>query len=220
MVSYSTGPSPIRLLIVDDHTLFREGLVRLLAQEPDFRVLGHCASVREALHLVSRLPIDLVILDYDLGLQRGTEFVETARTRGFTGRILIVTAGLGNEEAAELVRQGADAIFLKHNPPAELSLSIRRVASGGTWIEPRYREALEAPEAVPAPTAPAPDLTERETAILRGVFEGLSNKEIADRMCVSESSVKGILQQLFKKTRVRTRSQLVRVALDRYKDVL
>jgi two-component system, NarL family, nitrate/nitrite response regulator NarL len=210
---------PIQILLIDDHALFREGLARLLEAEPDFRLVANCTSVDEALRSLSKNQIDVVLLDFDLGLQRGHEFLERARDRGFAGRILIVTAGMSDHDAVEALRLGAAGIFLKHSPTALLAKSIRRVMDGEPWLDARYLGALV--EARDKPHRPrSTKFTERETAVLRGVFRGLANKEIADSLKISETSVKAALQQLFEKTGVRTRGQLVRVALEQHRDQL
>lgn len=208
----------IRLLLVDDHALFREGLVRLLGAEPDFEIVGDCGSVEEALEILARKPVDVVLLDVDLGARRGTELVTQARLRGLASRVLVVTAGLSDSEAARLVREGAAGIFLKHGSPAVLAKNIRRVMEGEASIDQRLLSILAGPASSPRENEEGTGLTTREREVLRGVFEGQGNKEIAAHLRVSESSVKATLQQLFHKTGVRTRSQLVRIALDRYRD--
>ena len=209
----------IRILVVDDHALFREGLARLLEAEPDFSLVEHCTSVDEAMRSLSKNQIDVVLLDFDLGLQRGQEFLERVRARGFPGRILIVTAGMSDHDAVEALRLGAAGIFLKHSPTALLVKSIRKVMDGEPWLDSRYLGALM--QARDKPNKPrSTKFTERETAVLRGVFQGLANKEIADSLKISETSVKAALQQLFEKTGVRTRGQLVRVALEQHRDQL
>jgi DNA-binding NarL/FixJ family response regulator len=210
----------IRLLLIDDHALFREGLARLLASEPDFEMATPCASVDEALRVLQTTEVDLILLDYDLGPETGLRFLVRAAERGFRGRVLIVTAGLSDTEAAELLRRGANGIFLKHNEPSLLAKAIRKVMLGEVWLDQRYLKLLLQEAKVSEQDDRARRLSEREREVLRDVFEGLANKEIAVRLQVSESSVKATLQQLFSKTGVRTRSQLVRVALEKYRDSL
>ena len=214
------GESRIRILLVDDHTLFRESVARLLASEPDFEVVGHCAAAEEALEIVSRATVDVVLLDYDLGDSKGSEFLPKAQGLGFTGRVLLVTAGVSEMEAAEMIRQGIAGILRKHCSPAALAQSIRDVHGGKESFEPGYLRTVLMGMSAPQPEYQRKKLTERERTVLRFVFEGLANKEIADRLQVSESAVKATLQQLFSKTGVRTRSQLVRTALENYKDQL
>jgi two-component system nitrate/nitrite response regulator NarL len=210
----------IRILVVDDHRLFRESVARLLAAEPDFAIAGHCASSQEALDLIARSPVDVVLLDYDLGDGKGTDFLANAQIRGFSGRVLVVTAGVTELEAAEMIRRGIAGILRKHCSPAALAQSIRDVSSGKDYFEPGYVRSVLEGVATPKPDFQRKKLTERERQVLQLVFEGLANKEIADRLQVSESSVKATLQQLFAKSGVRTRSQLVRTALENYRDQL
>ena len=204
-------------MLLDDHTLFRESLSRLLDTEPGFRMVAHCASIREALDVLASDDVDLVLLDYDLGEETGFQFIRGARDAGYLGRIFIVTGGMSDADSVRALGYGVCGIFLKNSSPALLSDAIRKVMAGETWIDQRCIQALV--RAVDSPGADRErktQLTDRERDVLRGVFEGLSNKEIAARLSISEASVKSALQQLFVKTGVRTRSQLVRVALEEY----
>jgi DNA-binding NarL/FixJ family response regulator len=210
----------IRLLLVDDHALFREGLARLLASEPDFELAVPCSSGEEALRVLESREIDLILLDYDLGAETGSRFLVLAAQRGLKGRVLVVTAGLGDSEVAEMLRLGVTGIFLKHNPPSLLAKAIRKVMAGEIWLDQRYLKILLQESRASDLQGRGRRLSEREREVLRSVFQGLANKEIAVRLQVSESSVKATLQQLFFKTGVRTRSQLVRVALEQYRDYL
>ena len=215
-----TKTGKIRILLVDDHALFREGAARLLSPEPDFEVVGNCGSVEEALQMVARLPVDVVLLDFDLGRERGTDFLARARDFGFQGKVLIVTAGLSDTDAAQLISRGATGIFQKHSSPALLAKGIRTVMAGEAWLDQRYLAALLRIRAPKEEEDGRDRLTDRERVVMRGVMEGLANKEIAERIQVSESAVKSVLQQLFNKTGVRNRSQLVRIALEQYQDQL
>jgi DNA-binding NarL/FixJ family response regulator len=205
----------IRILLLDDHTLFRDGLSRLLDSEPDFEIAANCSSVPEALEIVRRHQVDIVLLDHDLGEETGFDFLARARNVGYSGRLLMLTAGMSGPDSIEAVRSGVSGIFLKHSSPALLAEAIRKVMSGEAWLDKRQMHILAQAAAPPEHPSLRP-LTERERDVLRGVFEGLGNKEIAARLRVSESSVKASLQKLFQKTGVRTRSRLVRIALERY----
>ena len=210
----------VRILIVDDHALFRESVARLLNAEADFEVVADCATTREALQVISSADVDLVLLDFDLGQQTGLDFFAEAKRIGFLGKVLIVTAGLSETEGAELMRQGGAGIFMKHGSAAALAQGIRQVMSGRVWLEQQYlRTIFEAPPSEKhRGRAPHQHLSERERRVLNYILEGLTNKQIADRLDISESSVKATLQQLFDKAGVRTRSQLVRVAIEQYRD--
>ena len=209
----------IRLLLVDDHGLFREGLARVMEAQPDFRVVGKTSTVGSALELITSETFDVVLLDVDLGAARGIEFVHEAQLRQFPGRILIVTAGVSDAEAVQYVQGGVAGILHKHNPPEALWAAVRKVARGEVYLEPGYLKVLF--ETVHTPEGGGPKrLTSREIAVLRRLLRGLGNKEIGNELGVSEASVKASLQGLFDKLGVRTRSQLVKVALEQYRDAL
>ncbi len=218
----------VRLLLVDDHRLFREGLSRLLADEPALELVAQCSSVGElcrALHPTqagessASTAIDLMLLDFDLGEQTGFDALKAARSQGFTGKVLLVTAGMGSAETVRAFEEGASGIFLKHSPPNALIQAIRQVVEGEPWpsrasvmrliAQGRRIESLKQAE-----NRTSTALTPRERAVLAGVFRGLANKEIAAELQLSEGSVKAVLQQLFAKTGVRSRAQLVRIALE------
>lgn len=116
----------IQILLVDDHALFRESVGRLLQAQPGFHVAATCSDLREALVVVESVKIDIVLLDYDLEGEYGTLFLERAKSRGFQGRVLMVTAGMSNETTLRVFEQGATGIFLKHAPPEELSKRFTR----------------------------------------------------------------------------------------------
>ncbi len=203
---------------MDDHSLFRESLSRLLEAEPEFVIAGTCASVTEALLVLDHEPVDVVLLDYDLGDERGTRFIDEAKRRGFPGRILMVTAGMTDNGTLRAFESGSAGVFLKHSPPAQLVEAIHKVARGEMWLDSRAVPSLVSGASAKS-SGREPEvqtLNTRERAVLKSVFEGLSNKEIAGHLKTSESSVKAVLQQLFDKTGVRTRSQLVRIALEKH----
>ena len=203
----------IRLLLVDDHPLFREGLARLLASEPDFDMVAQCGTATEALEVLSRSAVDVVLLDFDLGEEQGNQFISSARQSGYTGRVLMVTAGMSAKEASAALKLGASGILLKDSTSAStLANAIRRVAQGELWVDQKVVQQMA--DALQGDQQRLPrTFTQREDQVLRGVFEGFRNKEIAAKIGVSEDSVKARLKQLFLKTGARTRSQLVLIAL-------
>lgn len=211
-------PHCINLYVVDDHFLFREGLVRLLQHDAKLRVLGGSGTVEEALADIAILQVDVLIVDYDLGGDTALTLVRALRDTPFAGRILLVTAGLPDQQARLLIQLGIHGIVHKHQAPAELYTSILNVAEGKVLLDQEYLRRLMV-DAPPAKKA-AIRLTDRDRQVLSAVLQGLSNKEIAQQLNVSESAIKSSLQQLFAKTGVRTRSQLVRVALEELQDEL
>jgi DNA-binding NarL/FixJ family response regulator len=206
----------VRILLVDDHSLFREGLVRLLQAEPDFKVVGNCSSLRESLAVLEREKVDIVLLDHDLGDEHGISFLKQAARLGFAGQIIMVTAGMSDPDMIGALEAGIAGIFFKSSTPAQLIEAIHKVLQGEPWLDPKAMKAVisAATEKSSRPHRPQ-ELSGRERAVLRGIFEGLANKEIAAELNISESLVKAVIQQLFDKTGVRTRGQLVRIALER-----
>jgi DNA-binding NarL/FixJ family response regulator len=207
----------IRILLIDDHSLFRESLSRLLEAEPDFRIAATCATVGDGLAVLDSQSVDIVLLDYDLGDEQGSAFLDEAKHRHFEGRILMVTAGMNDTGTLRAFEGGASGLFLKHSPPAQLIEAIHKVMNGDMWLDSRAVRSLvagahEKSEGQQAAQA----LTPRERSVLKAVFEGMTNKEIAASLQISESLVKAVLQQLFDKTGVRTRSQLVRIAIEQH----
>jgi len=207
-------PDPIHILLIDDHALVREGIARLLAAQPDFHVAGDVATVDEGLAIVKSAPVDVVLLDINLGTHQGGGFLDLARSTGFQGKVLVVTAGVSRIEAERLLRKGYSGIFLKHERPPELIERIRAVVAGdtGSVLQP----PASAAQILQDNNAELPHFTARELQVLRGVFAGLTNKEIASELEISEPLVKAFIQQLFRKAGVHSRTQLVRIAMEKY----
>ena len=209
----SASSTPIRLIVIDDHGLFRESLGRLLGSVPGLMMVGDYAEATDALEQIASGQVDFVLLDFDLGDHNGLQFLREARHRGFFGPILVVTGGLSQRDMVRVFETGASGVFLKHSPPSELLLAIRKVMAGETWLDSKSVGMLV--EAASGRREARTDLLNGlQKDVLRGVFDGLTNKEIGTRLDISEAYVKAILQQLFAKTGVRSRSQLVRVVLE------
>jgi DNA-binding NarL/FixJ family response regulator len=207
----------VRILLIDDHTLFRESLVRLLEREPDFQVVGRCATVAEGRRTLSAASVDVVLLDYDLGDEVGTDLLAMLGDGEGSARVIMVTAGMRASAALHAMNARVAGIVLKHSDPRHLVEAIRRVAAGRTWWDPGILGAVtgDAPS-LGNPPANVRTITDRQRQVLRSVLDGLTNKEIAARLRTSESSIKATIQELFSKAGVRTRGQLVRVAIERY----
>jgi len=208
----------VTALLVDDHASFGESVSRALNAQPDLEV-SFCTNISAALEILQRQPVDIVLLDHDLGVERASQFLPVARERGFRGQVLIVTAWVSDIEARRLLHQGVAGIFVKESPLSDLAESIRLIHAGGVWLDRRYRSLVRT-DLIGEQTSPGPRFNERQRKVLGFVLEGLSNKVIAGRLRISESYVKALIQTLFRKTGVRTRGQLVRVVLEHYHDQL
>jgi two-component system nitrate/nitrite response regulator NarL len=214
-----TPVQTIHLLLVDDHAMFREGLVRMLEKEPDIKVVGQCSSAGDALSKLAGSGATMVLLDVDLGNERAIDFVLGARRKGFDGRILVLTAGMSDQEAVQLIEAGVSGILHKHHSASVLCGAVRQMASGEVYLEQNYLGPLF--RSVDRSRTPGrPSLTERDRMVLRFVFQGLTNREIAAKLDISEGAVKASMRQVFDKLGVRTRAQLVKVALEQYRDQL
>jgi two-component system nitrate/nitrite response regulator NarL len=209
----------IRILLVDDHVMFREGLARMLEKEADFSIAGQVSSATEGLSLLGSSGAGVVLLDVDLGAERALDFVKGARAGGFEGKVLIVTAGISDQEAVQLVQAGISGILHKHHSTDVLCDRIRRVAGGEVCLESDYLGPLFRAMDRTRPAKRA-SLTDRDKTILRCILQGLTNKEIGARIEISEGAVKASVRHVCEKLGVRTRSQLVKIALEQYKDQL
>ncbi len=215
--------STVRLLLVDDHAMFRESLARMLEKEPGFEVVGQASSAADALEIVKAaappaMP-NMVLLDVDLGNSRAVDFLMRSRALGYRGRVLIVTAGMSDQEAVQLIQAGAGGILHKHHSTDVLCGAIRQVLNGEAWLEKAYLGPLF--RTVDRTRTPKrPTLTERDRTVLRYLLSGLTNREMAAELEISEGAVKASLRHVCDKLGVRTRTQLVKVALEQYKDQL
>jgi two-component system, NarL family, nitrate/nitrite response regulator NarL len=215
-----SGTDKIDLLIVDDHVMFREGLARSLERDFGLNVVGQCGTSAEALAILRQNSrVSIVLLDMDLRSERGTAFIQAARQAGFQTPVLVLTAGVSDLEAVQLIRNGVAGIFHKEHSTEALCGAIRRVVGGEPLLETDYLQSVFRAVAQ-TEDALRPGLTSRDRTLLRFILEGLTSKAIGQRLEVSEGTVKASLRQLFDKLGVRTRAQLVKVALENYRDEL
>jgi DNA-binding NarL/FixJ family response regulator len=205
-----------RILLVDDHALFRDAVSHVLAHEHDVEVAGSCDSVEAALAVLATATPDLVLLDFDLHGRRGTEFVRIAQERGYTGKVLILSAGLPDVELHWCFNRGVDGVFLKDQPLTTLLRAIRAVMEGRTWYDQQQMQTILQLSEKPSGAT----FSTREREVLRRVVAGLSNKEIAEQLGVPETTVKAGVQRLFEKVGTRSRGSLVRIAMEKYRDLV
>lgn len=208
-----------RLILIDDHELFRASVSDLLNRQPDFAVVAHFGDSQSASRWMKDNEVDVILLDYDLGKDSAEDFIFRVRTEDRSAKILIVTGGVSEQEAVQLIHLGIAGIVHKHNPPEAFCGAIRKVAQGEVQLEPIYlRPLMSSVDSLRQPARPK--LTDRDRLMFRSLFQGLGNKEIAGRLQITEGAVKASLRILFQKFKVQSRSQLVRIALEEYKDQL
>jgi DNA-binding NarL/FixJ family response regulator len=194
----------IRVVIVDDHAVVRSGLELLLAATDDLELVGSAEDGDRAAGVVADVRPDVVVMDLSMPMVGGVEATEALRRAHPTCRVLILTSFGGRDSVLDAINAGADGYVLKHSDPRELLAAIRAVHEGGAPLDPMAgRALLESRRASPVTVS----LTERETEVLTAVREGLSNKQIARRLAISEKTVKSHLGRIFQRLGVTDRTQ-------------
>jgi DNA-binding NarL/FixJ family response regulator len=212
--------TPIRLLIVDDHNLFRQGLIRILGDYEQLQIVGQAANGQDALALVEQLQPDLVLMDVNMPVLSGPDAVRQMRARFPSLPVVMLTVSERDDDLFDAVRAGAQGYLLKNVGATELIDALQRVREGEAIIAPSMAARLLAEfrtlaELAPAEPQQAPpgDLSEREQDVLRLVAQGLSNKEIADNLSLSEHTVKTHLANILDKLHLRSRAHAAAYAV-------
>ena len=199
---------PIRLLIADDHLVVRMGLRSLIDTQPGMVVVAEAANGQEALELFREHKPDIALLDLRMPILGGVEATAAIREEFPEARIIVLTTYDGDENIYRALRAGAMAYLLKDIPREELLGAVRAVYSGQYCLPPAVAVRL-------AQRLPYSDLSSRELDVLKLIVEGLSNKEIAAALAISESTVKNHVNSILAKLRVNDRTQAATMALRR-----
>jgi len=224
----SGGPSVIRLLVVDDHTLFRRGLIALLSQDARFAVVGEAADAGEAQRRAAELQPDLILLDNHLPGVTGVDALAGLKEAAPGTRVLMLTVSEDERDLAAALKAGASGYLLKTVDGDALARAIERTMRGDSVVSPEMTGKLvaafqalngrDAPAGAPPP-APAADpvasLSPREAEILRHIARGASNKEIARALAIAETTVKIHVQHILRKLGVDSRVQAAVLATSR-----
>lgn len=196
---------PITVLLVDDHTLVRQGLKLLLSQDPDIRIVGEAANGLQALEQVAKLRPEVVLMDLMMPEMDGVTAIAQLRKDFPEVEVIALTSVLEDASVITAVRNGAIGYLLKDMQAMDLCRSIKAAAAGQVQLAPeaasRLMRELRFQEE-------APSLTEREQEVLELVSQGLSNLEIGERLCIGEKTVKTHVSRLLHKLNVRSRTQL------------
>jgi two-component system nitrate/nitrite response regulator NarL len=199
----------IRLLVVDDHTLFRRGLIALLACDPSLQVVGEAADAGEAVRKAAALQPDIVLLDNHLPGATGIQSLAGLREAAPGARILMLTVSEDSQDLQSALRGGAQGYLLKTMEGEQLAEALRRAMRGEAVISPEMTGKLAAAfqPASPAPAAEALPLSPREQEVLKQIARGASNKEIARSLDIAETTVKIHVQHILRKLGLTSRVQ-------------
>ena len=206
----------IRLLIIDDHEMVREGLKAMLTTEPDFTIVGDAANAEQAFELIERLRPDVILLDIRLPGTSGIDVCRTVTERYPETAVIILTTFTDESLVAQCIQAGARGFIVKDIERFDLKRSIRAVARGEAAIDSKAAVAVLAQlrRASHVSNEPTPEsLSSQQIVILRLVAQGLSSREIATQLYLSENTVKGYVQEILHRLGVKNRTEAVMVAV-------
>jgi DNA-binding NarL/FixJ family response regulator len=204
----------LRLLLVDDQAMFREGLRLILSQQADFEVIGEAGDGQAALEALRTLAPDVVLMDLRMPKLGGVEATRRIKAEAPETKVIVLTTFEEEDEVFAALRAGASGFLLKDAPSDRLGEAIRLAARGETWLQPSVAAKLVAEFGRLTPRSPASSvaslpepLSAREREVLRCLAEGMSNKEIGRRLAISEGTVKNHMSQVLGKLQVLDRTQ-------------
>jgi two-component system nitrate/nitrite response regulator NarL len=219
IVMSSSAAEPIRILIVDDHAIVRAGLRMLIDQNPAMEVVGVAGDRAEALALAASEQPNMIILDILLGDDDGLSFLPQLREVATDSRVLVLTGLRSSESQRRAIIAGAMGVVLKEHAAEVLIKAINKVHQGEVWLDRSLMGSVldaitQTPEVDPE-TERIASLTERERQVIALIAEGLKNKQIGERLFISETTVTHHLSSIFSKLEVSDRLELVIYAFSR-----
>jgi DNA-binding NarL/FixJ family response regulator len=206
-------PRPIRILLADDHPLFREGVAQSLGKDPDLEIIAQTGSGEEAVEMAHRLRPDIVLLDVTMSGKGGIAAAGEIATSEPEVRILMLTASENRENLMAALKAGAHGYVLKGVSASELRGITRRVAGGEAYVSPALAADMLTELSRPQAAHSLSELTARETKILRLLSQGLTNKEIGEAMFLAEKTVKHYMTNILQKLHVRSRTEAALIAV-------
>jgi NarL family two-component system response regulator LiaR len=206
-----TQSHPIRVLLVDDHMVVRSGLSTVLIVYDDMKLVGEAGDGEEAIRLCERLQPDVVLMDLLMPRMDGVTAIRTIKERWPQIQVIALTSFKEKEYVEGAIKAGASGYLLKNVSAEELVNAVRRAAAGQPSLSPEAAQVLI--QKVNEPSSPGQDMTEREKEILALMVEGLSNNEIAERLIVSQSTVKFHVSNILSKLGVTGRTEAVALAV-------
>ncbi len=202
-----------RLIVVDDHALFRRGLVSLLNDMPEFVVVGEASDGDEAVRVAEQCPADLMLLDVNMPRADGIAAVKALRARRLPVKILMLTISQNDSDLLNAIRAGADGYLLKNTEPEDLRRALLRVQEGQGVISPEVTAPLLRSLAHTTPVIPAPVLSEREMEVLSCLAGGQTTQQIGFKLFISENTVKTHIRHILEKLEAANRTEAVSKAI-------
>lgn len=203
-MSDTSVPTPIKVLVVDDHHIVRQGLEQLLTTAADIEVIGTASNGLEAVEAVGALRPDVVLMDLSMPEMDGVEATRRITAQYPASRVLVLTSFSEQSRILDAISAGADGYLLKHAEPDEITAAVRSVHAGDAPLDPKAARALlDAGRMLRETVA----LSEREREVLLLVRDGLANKQIARRLGITERTVKAHLTKVFQRIDVTGRTQ-------------
>jgi NarL family two-component system response regulator LiaR len=207
-------PGMIRILVADDHGIVRKGICALLQTEPDLKVVGEARNGQEAIHLALRLQPDVILMDLVMPEVDGLEAIRRILAQQPAARILVLTSFAADEKVFPAIRAGAVGYLLKDAEPTELIRAIHQVHGGESSLHPSIARRLLTELSAPPGQDPAFEaLTQREREVLQFVARGHSNRQIADQLGISETTVRTHMSSILNKLKLSNRTQVALFAL-------
>lgn len=204
----------LRLVVVDDHGLFRRGLVGLLDEMPEFQVVGQAGDGIQAAPLIEQLKPDIVLLDLNMPHMDGIATLRTLRDRGCDVKILMLTISQDDADLLDAIRSGANGYLLKNTEPEELRKALVRIWQGHGALSPEVTAPiLKAINRLGAEITGGVGLSDREVDVLNCLVDGFTTNQIAARLFISENTVKTHIRHIFEKLEVSNRAEAVGKAL-------
>jgi NarL family two-component system response regulator LiaR len=206
---------PIRLLVTDDHAIVRKGIVALLATEPSIEVVGEASDGREAVAQARRLAPDVILMDLVMPSVDGPEAIRTILADQPGVRILVLTSFASDDKLFPAIRAGAVGYLLKDSGPEELVQAIHQVSRGESSLDPGVARRLVQELSSQSKLADTRDraLTEREREVLQLVAQGATNRDVAERLGITEATVRAHVRNTLRKLRLSSRTQAALYAL-------
>jgi len=205
----------IKILIADDHPIFRETLARYLSEEASIQIVGELGDATALPETIAQLQPDVLLLDINMPGPSALDIVKTLKNKQSDVQVVVLTASKKSEHVVDLLQAGINGYVLKEDSPQDLLQAIESVAEGKEWFSTGITKVLSSSIRLQGHKSRV-DLTERETDVLRLMVKGVNNDEIAEQLFIAPNTVRNHVRNIFRKLEVGTRVEAVVYALDNH----